>query len=140
MRELRFDTGLVSYKVNDGPEITFNPGDVAFVKRFYDLMEVLTDKQDAVSKTDENADDVFTMTDKYDAEMRQDIDGLFGEGCADALFPNVSVFALAGGFPLWANFGMAIVDELDANLAREQQQGRERLDKYMKKYKSYKRK
>ena len=83
MRELRFDTGLVSYKVNDGPENTFNPGDVAFVKRFYDLMEVLTDKQDAVSKTDENADDVFTMTEKYDAEMRQDIDGLFGEGCAD---------------------------------------------------------
>ena len=84
--------------------------------------------------------ELFAITDKMDTEMRGDIDALFGEGVSNALFPNVSVFALAGGFPLWANFCMAVIDEIDVNLSEEEQKARARVDKYMKKYRSYKRK
>lgn len=143
MKELQFDTGLVTYQVNGSCEITFNPGDIGFVKRLFDLFEKLSGRQDIAEKEageDVDGRELFDLTEQWDAEMRGDIDGLFGEGVSKALFPQVSVFALAGGFPLWANFLMAVIDEIDGNLAQEEQKARARVDKYMKKYKSYKRK
>jgi hypothetical protein len=141
MKELQFDTGIVNYRVNGTCEISFNPGDISFAKKLFDLFERLTAQQDSAEKDNEQEIDglkLFEMTEKRDAEMRQDIDSIFGEGVADALFPNISVFALAGGFPLWANFCMAIIDEIDVNLKAEEVKGRERVDKYMKKYQAYK--
>lgn len=143
MKELQFDTGLVTYKVNGICEITFNPGDICFVKKLFDLFDRLSSRQEnAEKKSNEDliGQQLFELTDQWDAEMRADIDGLFGEGVSKALFPDVSVFALAGGFPLWANFCMAVIDEIDANLVQEEQKARVRVDKYMKKYKSYKKK
>lgn len=143
MKELQFDTGLVTYKVNGSCEITFNPGDIGFVKKLFDLFDRLSGRQEDSEKlSDEelSGKELFAITDKMDAEMRGDIDALFGEGVSNALFPNVSVFALAGGFPLWANFCMAVIDEIDVNLSEEEQKARARVDKYMKKYRSYKRK
>lgn len=143
MKELQFDTGLVTYKVNGSCEITFNPGDIGFVKKLFDLIDRLSDRQDTVELKDaEEVDgkELFALTEQWDAEMRSDVDNLFGEDVCAALFPNVSIFALAGGFPLWANLCMAIIDEIDANLVQEERKARERVDKYMKKYKSYKRK
>lgn len=143
MKELQFDTGLVTYKVNGTCEITFNPGDIGFVKKLFDLFDRLSNRQDTAEKESEKDVDgrkLFEMTEKWDAEMRSDIDQLFGENVSRALFPQVSVFALAGGFPLWANFLMAIIDEIDGNLAQEEQKARARVDKYMQKYKAYKRK
>lgn len=143
MKELQFDTGLVTYKVNGSCEITFNPGDIGFVKKLFDLFDRLSSRQEESEKLNEEELDgkaLFEITDRMDADMRAEIDGLFGTGISKALFPNISVFALAGGFPLWANFCMAIIDEIDGNLAQEEQKARARVDKYMKKYKSYKRK
>lgn len=142
MKELQFDTGLVTYKVNGGCEITFNPGDIGFVKKLFDLFDRLSGQQETAEKenTEEmDGRELFTLTEQRDKEMRSEIDALFGEGVCTSLFPNVSVFALAGGFPLWANFCMAIIDEIDGNLVQEEQKARARVDKYMKKYKSYKR-
>lgn len=143
MKELRFDTGLVSYKVNDSCEITFNPGDINFTKHLFDLFDTLSARQEVFDKDDPDAMDgkeLFRLTEERDAQMREDVDGLFGEGTSKALFGKMSIFALAGGFPLWANLLMAIIDEIDENLVREEQKGRERVDKYMRKYKAYKRK
>ena len=143
MKELLFDTGLVTYKVNGSCEITFNPGDIGFVNKLFDLFDRLSGRQETAEKKSNeeiSAQDLFELTGQWDAEMRADIDGLFGEGVSKALFPEVSVFALAGGFPLWANFCMAVIDEIDGNLAQEEQKARARVDKYMKKYKSYKKK
>ena len=143
MKELQFDTGLVTYKVNGSCEITFNPGDISFVKRLFDLFDRLSGQQDVVEKVNAEERDgmvLFQMAASQDAQMRRDLDGLFGEGTCAALFADMSVFALAGGFPLWANFIMAIIDEIDANLVQEEQKARTRVDKYMKKYKSYKKK
>ena len=143
MKELQFDTGLVTYKVNGTCEITFNPGDIGFVKKLFDLFDRLSSRQDTAEKESEKDVDgrkLFELTEKWDAEMRSDIDQLFGENVSRALFPQVSVLALAGGFPLWANFLVAIIDEIDGNLAQEEQKAGARVDKYMKKYKAYKRK
>ena len=143
MKELQFDTGLVTYTVNGSCEITFNPGDVGFVKKLFDLFDRLSGLQEVAEK--ENSEELdgkelFRLAEERDEKMRSNMDGLFGEGTCAALFPNISVFALAGGFPLWANFLMAIIDEIDVNLSQEEQKARSRVDKYMKKYKAYKRK
>lgn len=143
MKELQFDTGLVTYKVNGSCEITFNPGDIGFVKKLFDLFDRLSGRQETAEKVNEEERDgmvLFRTVESLDAQMRQDLDSLFGEGTCAALFADMSIFALAGGFPLWANFCMAVIDEIDANLVQEEQKARTRVDKYMKKYKSYKKK
>ena len=143
MKELQFDTGLVTYKVNGGHEITFNPGDLRFVKRLYDTFDKLAERQDEAKKENTEGMDgkaFFVMTEKRDAEMRKDLDALFGEGASDAIFQDLSVEAIAGGFPLWANFLLAVIDEIDENLAQEEQKGHAKYEKYMKKYNAYKRK
>lgn len=143
MKELQFDTGLVTYRVNGSCEITFNPGDISFVKRLFDLFDRLSGLQEAAEKENPeemDSKELFRLTEERDAKMRSDMDGVFGEGTCAALFSDMSVFAIAGGFPLWANFLMAIIDEINANLSQEEQKARSRVDKYMKKYKAYKKK
>lgn len=140
MKELQFETGLETYKVNDSCEIRFNPCDISFVKKLFDLFDDLSKEQETKEKqVSENIDpkELFELTEQWDTEIRAKIDGLFGEGVCAALFPDICVYAIAGGFPLWANFIMAIIDEIDTNLVKEEQQGRDRIDKYMKKYKKY---
>lgn len=143
MKELQFDTGLVTYKVNGGHEIKFNPGDIKFVKKLFDVFDKLAKQQDNTEKNgaEENDDKkLFELMEQQDRDMRKEIDSVFGEGSADAIFPDMSVFALAGGFPLWANFFMAVIDEIDGNLSEEERKARARCEKYMKKYNAYRRK
>ena len=140
MKELQFETGLETYKVNDSCEISFNPGDISFVKKLFDLFDDLSKEQETKEKQvsdDVDPKELFKLTEQWDTEMRAKIDCLFGDGVCAALFQNTSVYAIAGGFPIWANFIMAIVDEIDTSLVVEEQKGRDRIDKYMKKYKKY---
>lgn len=143
MKELQFDTGLVTYKVNGAHEITFNPGDILFVKKLFDVFDKLAKQQDDAENMDAKEADgakLFEMAERQDAQMREEIDSVFGSGTADAIFQGMSVFALAGGFPLWANFFFAVIDEIDGNLSEEEQKAHARCEKYMKKYNAYKRK
>ena len=45
MKELNFDTGLVTYDLNGKAEVTFNPSDSNFVERLYSAFEDLDKKQ-----------------------------------------------------------------------------------------------
>lgn len=141
MAELIFDTGLKTYKVNGGCEIAFNPADVAFVKRVFDAFDCLAEKQDAIGE--ENGEvsgaELFRFTEKREQEMRGKIDGIFDEPVCDEIFGKLSVYALASGLPLWCNFLMAIIDEIDSSVEREQHAASPRVDKYMAKYAKYKR-
>ena len=67
--------------------------------------------------------------------MREIIDGVFGQPVCAPLFGGVSVYAIAGGAPLWMNFILAIIDELDDGVKREKAFHSEKLAKYTQKYK-----
>lgn len=142
MAELNFDTGLVTYKVNGQCEISFNPADVAFVKRLFNTFDSLSKQQEDIEGENQVVDGakLFELVEQREKKMRADIDEVFGEPVCDKLFGKVSVFALAGGLPLWCNFLMAVIDKIDAAIEDEQKQASPRVAKYMAKYEKYKRK
>lgn len=141
MKELNFDTGLVTYIVNGKCEISFNPADVAFVDRLFKTFDGLAQRQDhaEIEKQEVSGADLFALAEQRDKYMREQIDSIFGEPVSDSIFGNMSVYALAGGLPLWCNFLMAVIDEIDEAIQEEQRAASPRVDKYMAKYAKYKR-
>ena len=142
MSELNFDTGLVTYKVNGQCEITFNPADVAFVKRLFNTFDGLSKRQDDIDVENGEIDGtaLFDLAEQREKEMRAEIDDIFGDNVCDKIFGKVSVYALAGGLPLWCNFLMAVIDKIDAAIEDEQKLASPRVAKYMAKYAKYNRK
>ena len=137
MKELKIETGVEEYDLNGKCKVYFNPADPAFADKLYTAFANLREKQDS-QKTDTskmNARETFDYLNALDAEMREIIDGVFGQPVCAPLFGEVSVYAIAGGAPLWMNFILAIIDELDDGVKREKAFHSEKLAKYTQKYK-----
>lgn len=156
MQELNFATGLVKYKVNGGTIIEFNPTDTEFSRRVLDIFRDLAGKQEEYAKAlaaDEpdmeaamddpeaakravaQADAILETVSRMDKDMRVAIDSAFqAPGTADAVFGKASLYAYADGLPLWANFLMAVIDEMPASAEKQAQMTDPRLRKYVGKY------
>lgn len=156
MQELNFATGRVKYKVNGGAVIEFNPTDTEFSRRVLDIFRGLAEKQeeyakaltadepdmakalddpDAAKQAVAQADAVLDTVAKMDKDMRAAIDSAFeAPGTADAVFGTASLYAYADGLPLWANFLMAVIDEMPASAEKQAQMTDPRLRKYVGKY------
>lgn len=137
MAELKFSTGDVSFTVNDGAEISYNPTDMAFVERLFDAFDALDKKQEEYKRKVDSAAgtrEIFAVGRELDAEMRALIDGVFGGGVCDGVFGGMNTYAMADGLPVWCNFVFAVMDTVDTTFAREQKATNPRLEKYMKKY------
>lgn len=67
--------------------------------------------------------------------MREIIDGVFGP-ISESVFGEMSVYAVAGGLPVWCNFLLAVIDEVDTTFAREKKATNPRIAKYTAKYHS----
>lgn len=140
MEKLQFDTGVKEYEINDTCTVRFNPCDPVFTERLFKVFDKLGKMQEDGEKQNVDTTDgerLFEMIHERDREMRADIDSIFDEAVCDKLFKDVGVYALAGGLPLWANFLMAIMDEVDASIVAEHAKGSPRVDHYMKKYGKY---
>ena len=146
-KSLSFDDGLVEYEINGKATARFNPTDAAFVDRLYQTFTDLDAKQEEFqARVDEIGADgaeMFAYAKERDAEMRQIIDGLLGEGVADALFPDMNCYALADGLPVWINLLFAVAEEIEAAYHLEQDKTDRRMKAYSDKYagmmKKYKR-
>lgn len=136
MRELRIETGLQEFRVNDKCVLRFNPADPAFADRIYTALESLKKQQDnkAVDIDTIPETKVFEYLRELDADMRDTINGVFEDDVCTPLFGTMSVYASAGGTPLWMNLMMAVIDELDEGIKREKAFHSEKLSKYTKKY------
>lgn len=138
MRELSFDSGLVTYTVNGKCRVSFNPTDSNFIERLYSTFEELDKKQETYKQDIEKMADkrkIFDYAKKRDAEMRRLIDDIFETAVCDTLFGNMNVYAVAGGLPVWCNLMMAVMDEIDTAFSREQKATNPRIAKYTAKYK-----
>lgn len=137
MNTLNFETGLVTYEINGKCEVSFNPTDSAFIERLYAAFETLDKKQDAykeqVTKL-ANKKEIFGFAKECDAEMREIIDGVFEKPLCQALFGGMSVYSVASGLPVWCNFLLAIMDEVDTTFTREKKATDSRIAKYTAKY------
>lgn len=137
MADIRFETGLVTYRLNDACEVSFNPTDSAFVERLFHTFETLDQKQEAYRAEVENLSDqrrIFDIARQRDAEMRAMIDETLGTPVCDALFGGMNVYAMADGLPVWCNLMLAVMDEIDTSFAREQKRTNPRIAKYTAKY------
>lgn len=133
MPDIRFDTGVAAYRLNDSCEVSFNPTDSAFVERLFNTFDALDKKQEAYkTEIDRMADkkEIFEIARKRDAEMRGMIDEALGVPVCDTLFGGMNVYALADGLPVWANLMLSIMDEIDTSFARESKMTNPRIQKY----------
>lgn len=136
MKELNFETGLEEYRLNDRCVVRFNPADHKFADKLYAAFDTLQKKQKAKDVDIEKMSprEAFDYLNGLDTEMREVIDGVFGTPvCAD-LFGDMSVYASAGGSPLWFNLTMTLIGELDEQVKREKALQDEKILKYTKKY------
>ena len=137
MKELNFESGLVTYSLNGKCEVSFNPTDSNFVERLYSAFEELDKKQEGYkARVEKMADkrEIFDFARERDTEMRGIIDGVFEAPVSDAVFGGMNVYAVAGGLPVWCNLMFAIMDEIDTTFAREQKLTNPRIAKYTAKY------
>ena len=137
-KTLTFETGVVEYDVNGMAKVRFNPTDSAFVERLYKAM---TDLEARQGEFQEKVDDIggdggkmFAYASERDAEMRAIIDGLLGDGVADALFPGMNCYALADGMPVWINLMLAIAEEVESAFSEQRKKGDPRARAYNQKY------
>ena len=143
MKELNFESGLVTYSLNGKCEVSFNPTDSNFVERLYSAFEELDKKQDGYKSAIEKMQDnlkIFDFARERDAEMRGIIDNVFNFSVSDMLFGEMNVYAIANGLPVWCNLMLAVMDEVDTSFAREQKATNPRITKYMAKYQKYQKK
>ena len=137
MKELRFDTGLVSYKLNDAVEVAFNPTDMAFVERLFNVFSALDKKQseyDTEKAANTDARQFFDAARRLDGEMRGMIDEVFGQPVCASLFNGMNVYAFADGLPVWCNLMFAVMDEIDSGIVQEKTALNPRIQKYTAKY------
>lgn len=134
---IKFETGAAEYTINDKVTVVFNPTDLAFVERVFNVFDMMDAKQEeynaAITKAG-NDKAIFTAFREMEQEMRGMVDDVFGLEVCSELFGAVSVFALAGGLPLWANLMLSIIDEMDVAFAREKKATNPRIKKYTAKY------
>lgn len=138
MADIRFETGVVSFNLNDRCEISFNPTDSVIVERIYNTFEELDRKQEAYKAEAERCADkkeIFEIARSRDREMREVLDGLFETPVCDALFGSMNVYALADGLPVWANLMLAVIDQIDTTFSREQKATNPRIAKYTNRWK-----
>lgn len=137
MKELNFESGLVTYSLNGKCEVSFNPTDSNFVERLYATFEALDQKQESYKAQIEKIagkKEIFDFARERDKEMRSAIDELFGVSICDSLFGDMNVYAVADGLPVWCNLMLAVMDEIDTTFSREQKATNPRIAKYTKKY------
>lgn len=137
MKDLNFDTGVVTYNLNGACEVSFNPTDSTFVERLFTAFDTLDKKQEdykAEAEKNKGTREIFTTARKLDTEMRDIINETFEEDVCTPLFGEMNVYALADGLPVWANLMLAVMDETDSAFAREQKAQSPRIRKYSAKY------
>ena len=130
MGVLNFQTSRKTYTVNDSCEISFDPADIGFVNRLFDLMGKMDKQNNAEPQEVENVFEAFAKKDK---DMRAEIDAVFGEPVCEKIFGTTNIFSPAGGLPLCMNFLLAVIDEVDAASETETKPSA-RVNAYMQKY------
>ena len=135
MKTLNVNTGIITYTVNDSCEISFNPTNPEFAGKIVRAFQRCTEiAQGAKENYGEDFEALMALTEKMDAETRKEIDAAFDEPVCDKVFGRTNVLSFAGGLPVWANFLMVVIDEIDRNLPEEEKKARPAVQKYVKKY------
>ena len=126
--------------VDTGRAVDFNPADQGFVESLYGLVSKISKIHETKAKEYEAAADAaekFDIGRAEDAEMREAVDSLFGEGFCKDVF-KTRLFALVDGMTAIENFLFALMDEMDASIMENMAKRDAQIRKYTDKYSKYK--
>lgn len=141
MADIRFDTGLQSFQINDSVSVEFCPTDSDFAKKLWDLFEELEAKQHEYAKRSENETDakkILDMASQFDKEIREKIDEIFGKPVCNDVF-KTNVLALGNGLPVWANLMLSVLDQMNAGFDLEKAKTNSRVRQYTERWAKRKR-
>ena len=140
---IQFDTGLIEFNLNGKKTVYFNPTDYTFIERLFSAGNTL-DELEAVYDEKKNAVEdnaaFFDVGREYDAKIREVLNGIFDDDICTPCFGTLKTFSMADGLPVWANLLYALVDKIDSQFIEESRKTNPRLDKYVKKYESRRKK
>lgn len=125
--------------VDTGRTVDFNPADSGFAESLYCLVSKLSQIHDAKSQEYEAEEDPaarFDISRAEDAEMRDAVDSMFGEGFCKDVF-KTRLFALADGMTVIENFLFGILDEMDESVTENLAKRDAKIKKYTDKYAKY---
>lgn len=123
-----------------GRTVDFNPADQGFAELLYGLISKLANIHDGKKPEYEAEKDLikrFETIVAEDAEMRQAVDSVFGDGFCKDVF-KVRLFAMADGLTVIENFLYAMLDEMDEAVTENLAKRDARIKKYTEKYSKYK--
>ena len=137
MADIRFETGLKEFSINGTTKVLFCPTDMNFIEKVYKALDNMDAKQEQYRQRIDSVSDeeVFDLAREMDSGARNEINAIFDSDICTPVFGNMSVLAVADGFPIWANFLLAIIDTLDGEFAAEKKKTNPRIAKYTAKYK-----
>ena len=141
IKSLQINTGVVTYRLNDTFDLSFNPTDAEYIEGLYRAFEELDQKQDAykaevaAAQNSSRKSEIFEIARRWDKEMRKLVDDALGAPVCDAVFGKINVYALADGLPLWANLLLALLDEIDTSVTQNREISNKKIAKYTQKYK-----
>lgn len=122
MQKLTFDTGLVSFQINDAGVLRFNPTDPNLYKRFFDAQQQIIEIEEglvnkAAELPDDNGEAALALLYEADKRIKNELNRVFGE-------PN-DFFSLLEGVNLMAvgENGERVVTNLFAALAPIMEEG-----------------
>lgn len=122
-----------------GRTVDFNPADNGFAESLYGLISKLSQIHESRKKQyEEEADPAarFDISRAEDAQMRETVDSMFGEGFCRDVF-KTRLFALADGMTVVENFMFALLDEMDESITENLAKRDARIKKYTEKYSKY---
>lgn len=135
MGELSYVAGKKSYTLNGGEVIHFDPGDSEFANRVVVAFRNCHNIQKSYPEDPfTDIDEQLAFIQKMNADICEEIDKAFEEPVCKKACCGSSPCSLADGLPVWMNFLMAVIDEIDANMPEGEKRSRIRVQQYMDKY------
>lgn len=135
MGALNYTAGKREYTLPSGAIIHFDPCDSEFANKIIVAVRNCNNIQNSFPKepfTDLDAQLSFIQ--KMNGDIREEIDKAFGEPVCEKACCGSSPISLSDGLPVWMNFLMAVIDEIDANMPEGEKRSRARVQQYMEKY------
>lgn len=135
MGTLSYNAGKREYTLPGGGVILFDPCDSEFANRVIVAFRNCQEVQKRFPKEGfSDLDEQLSCIQGINNDIRKEIDSVFGEGAADKACCGSSPISISDGLPVWMNFLMAVIDEIDANMPEGEKRSRARVQQYMDKY------
>lgn len=135
---LKFNDGFKEFAVNGDENriVKFNPCDFAIMERInasVKRLEQIEAKYKEAQK--ENSDNFEKTAVECDADIRSEINAVFGGDVCTPAFGKANCLSLAGGNPIFENFLNAMIPIIEKEVNKETSKSKKRMAEYTKQVK-----